>query len=279
MQKSSDFGPLDEACVSVVIPYSPAHTPSEMLREAKESVERQPISTEIIVIKDTEQRGPAWARNQGIEKANSKFIAFLDADDRWKPNKLKRQLELLKKYNAGICIEGSSNERGPIDCEALTERILFGNLSSLTSSILIDTHRVDTRFHENIDRLEDHLFIIEAAIEGGACFVSGPVVEINKHDEGLSARTVPEQTHNALLFISERLSEHPEMKKHSNQAQQLAYYGLGRQRQLQGQYLSSARHLRTSLLCGFNNGKGTLFAKSIAALMLIPWLSVKKRCL
>lgn len=42
-------------------------------------------------------RGPAAARNRGVEKAHFPYIAFLDSDDHWKKNKLKVQFEALQK--------------------------------------------------------------------------------------------------------------------------------------------------------------------------------------
>ena len=43
--------------------------------------------------------GTGIARNTAIDKAMGKYIAFLDADDLWKPLKLELQIDFLKKYN------------------------------------------------------------------------------------------------------------------------------------------------------------------------------------
>ena len=46
-----------------------------------------------------ENSGPAVARNKGISSANGQFIAFLDSDDVWHPEKLERQLRFMKENN------------------------------------------------------------------------------------------------------------------------------------------------------------------------------------
>jgi glycosyltransferase involved in cell wall biosynthesis len=42
--------------------------------------------------------GAAGARNFGLGRAAGDVIAFLDADDYWEPEKLKRQLGLLARF-------------------------------------------------------------------------------------------------------------------------------------------------------------------------------------
>jgi glycosyltransferase involved in cell wall biosynthesis len=101
--------------VSVIIP---TYNRSAMLREAIASVLAQrDADYELIVVDDgstdetratladlknvivvrNQRRGPAAARNRGVAIARAPLIAFLDSDDLWAPEKLRRQLAFMRE--------------------------------------------------------------------------------------------------------------------------------------------------------------------------------------
>ncbi|MFI5353947.1 MAG: glycosyltransferase, partial [Candidatus Binatales bacterium] len=53
-------------------------------------------------------RGPAAARNRGVALARAEFVAFLDSDDLWMPDKLERQLAFMRRHPG--CAIGQTQE-------------------------------------------------------------------------------------------------------------------------------------------------------------------------
>jgi glycosyltransferase involved in cell wall biosynthesis len=103
--------------ISVVIP---AYNAETTIRRAIDSIlDQQRAADEIIVVDDGSDRPldasirsygsavtlvrqpnghAAAARNQGIMRARGDWIAFLDADDYWEPDKLLRQTEIIDRH-------------------------------------------------------------------------------------------------------------------------------------------------------------------------------------
>lgn len=57
----------------------------------------------IKLLRNTVNSGAAISRNKGIVAASGDYIAFLDADDLWKPNKLEAQLDFMATENCTVC--------------------------------------------------------------------------------------------------------------------------------------------------------------------------------
>ena len=59
----------------------------------------QEKDSRIKLLKNTTNRGSAYSRNLALQNAKGKWIAFLDSDDIWHPEKLERQIEFMLKNN------------------------------------------------------------------------------------------------------------------------------------------------------------------------------------
>lgn len=68
----------------------------------------------IKLLQNKENVGAALSRNKGIEEAKGDYIAFLDADDLWKPEKLEKQLSFMEANDCDVCFSSYEhiNEAG-----------------------------------------------------------------------------------------------------------------------------------------------------------------------
>ena len=55
------------------------------------------LDNRIKIFNNNKRLGAGLSRNKGIEQSNGKYIAFIDADDTWTPDKLKDQISFMKK--------------------------------------------------------------------------------------------------------------------------------------------------------------------------------------
>jgi len=67
--------------------------------------------------------GAGAARNRAVRQAASAFVAFLDADDEWLPEKLERSLEAIERKGLGLVSHnyvavGPEGSESTVDCAA-----------------------------------------------------------------------------------------------------------------------------------------------------------------
>ena len=67
--------------------------------ETKEILIKYKKNRKIKIFFLKKNKGAAYCRNLALKKAKTKYIAFIDSDDIWKKNKLKKQIAFMKKNN------------------------------------------------------------------------------------------------------------------------------------------------------------------------------------
>lgn len=159
-------------------------------------------------------KGVSAARNIGIAKATGDLIAFLDADDLWRPTKLEQQLALLQAYpEAGtvICDELHFTEEegvivptffATVSCTAQLQNpaLLIKPLSVLIKEPIIPTSGLLVRnnilkaaglFDENLSLVEDRDMWLRLAALAPVLVLPEVLVEKRQnHGSNLSKVTV-----------------------------------------------------------------------------------------
>jgi glycosyltransferase involved in cell wall biosynthesis len=112
-----------------------------------------------------ENTGQGGARNHGMRLASSEWVAFLDADDWWKPEKLARQMELVKSNPNAVLLytglemrypDGRIEVRLPTPPSELWPDLRYGNKITPSTvmakrKVLLEAGGFDTQFRGTED--------------------------------------------------------------------------------------------------------------------------------
>ena len=163
-------------------------------------------------------RGAATARNTGIQHSSGKYLAFLDADDLWLPDKLQCQIAVLRKnpevsavHTAFVLMhmDGQHREvsrriqrRLPFRERTLYEELLYRMvITGSASSVMVRRDALDQvgPFDESI-RLSDYDMWQRMAEHHHFDYVDEPLVCIRKHLDNMSNNRVAMMEHNLRYF-------------------------------------------------------------------------------
>lgn len=206
-------GGADAPLVSVVVPTygrDPEH-----FREAVASVAAQTYGpVELIVVDDSpsdvsgtvdgdrfarvervrgvDHEGAGDARNTGIWRASGEYIGFIDDDDRWHPEKLARQVEVINEEDVGVVYtaleyvrDGEVVRSGSAPATGdLTRHLLEGGSLGTFSTLLVRSALVPRAgfIDSALPVLEDREWCLRLSLHARFGAVDEPLVQYRQGD-------------------------------------------------------------------------------------------------
>lgn len=155
--------------------------------------------------------GACVARNKGVEISKGNYVAFLDSDDLYLPNKIEIQIKAIEKSGAQFCATGfiGKSRTGETSIrlpyhgskEDTLNELLY--LNFVTTGVLCGLRRclLETPFDPQQPRYQDWDIVLRLYKKYDFIFVDDPTLELIYQPNSISSTTSHEKTLRALIML------------------------------------------------------------------------------
>ena len=218
MKKKTNFNPL----ISIIIN---CHNASNYILESINSVLKQSYSNWELIIYDNNSKDKTYsiikkfkknykikyykskvflnlyhARNLAVKKSKGEFIAFLDADDWWTKDKLKRQVDFLSKnkniniiYSNLYLFNEKNNKKKIFSADNLyngkiTQELLDEFKMPILTTLIRKNIFKKHKFEKNYNIIGDFDFFIKVSLNEKVLSIQEPLAYYRIHSSSMSTR-------------------------------------------------------------------------------------------
>ena len=168
-----------------------------------------------------ENLGQTVAKNRGLAEVRGEYVGFCDADNRWRPGKLSRQIPLLQSnprlgvvYGDIALIDGEDNPLPPLETQRhsgrITAKLLVSNFVTFNTT-LIPRRILDEMngFDENLRMAIDYDLWLRISLDYEFLFVNEPLVDYRIWGGQMSHRT-GERMENFFRLLDKFVNDNPD---------------------------------------------------------------------
>tara|TARA_X000000950_G_C13787334_1_gene607847 strand:- start:43 stop:843 length:801 start_codon:yes stop_codon:yes gene_type:complete len=156
-----------------------------------------------------------YSRNQAIKKTKGEYICFLDVDDEWKPNKLNKQIRIMKDYDYDVIFSNYlvKNEikkkyekkitENEIDSKNITQQLLNNYFLGILTVMLKKKIFNKKKFANKYNIIGDFDFFLKLSLTKNFYFIKEPLAVYNIHKSNYSLKNFPEYIKELSFWINQ----------------------------------------------------------------------------
>ena len=207
-------------------------------------------------------RGQSASINLGIENSDSEYVAILDSDDWWAPEKLRLQVDYLEAHpEVGLVyangyqvnadgsprwrIYGSRHEEHSDPARVLADcYFLVPNHALVRRSVFEQTGGFD----ERLRAAQDHDMAIRIAEVTKLAYIPEDVFFYRRHDDSISKRGTKTRWTNGFYILDKAARRYPYKRRDLRRRRAVLHFRMGQVLWAERAYVRAGWHFLRSLL-------------------------------